>query len=313
MSDQNSERNRGSRMVIVGLILVLLVINAILLYMQHQKTQQNEQQAEIIKTKTSELEEQIKTYEALKADFERQSQELQQLGGSNDSLRAQIAAITADLNQLRSFRKGSFSIADQKKYRERASNLEQQLKRKDEEIARLKEDNEQLFTENTDLKTTQTRLSDTVSTLKSNNQNLSQKVQLASRLNAEKINVSIINDRGKEKTDDDEEFRARQVDKLKVSFKLSRNDVAEKNSKDIYLRLIEPDGAALYNLSTGGGTFKVEGKDVPYTAKTNILFDNSGQSASFTYDKDAEYKKGVHTVELYSGGYQIGQTTFKLK
>ena len=313
MATNTPERSNNRKLLVVGLILVLLTINGILFYMQHQKTAKVEEQKEVIRVKNTELENQIQVFEALKADFERQSQELQGMGLANDSLTARIAAINKDLQDLRSFRTRSFSLADQRRFRDRANALEQQLRRKDEEIAKLKQDNEELFVENTDLKTTQTRLTDTLSTLRTTNRELSEKVNLASKLTAENIQVTIINRRGKEKEDKDEEYRAKRVDKIRVSFNLGQNEVADKENKEIYMRLIEPDGAALYNLATGSGTFDFEGNETFYTAKRDVVFDNSRQNVSFVFSKGTDYKKGQHTVELYSGGYKIGTTTFTLK
>ncbi|WP_051360102.1 hypothetical protein [Adhaeribacter aquaticus] len=313
MSDNEPNRNNNRKLLIIGLIIVLLSINGILFYMQHQKTEKVEQQEEVIKVKNSELENQIKVYEALKADFERQSEELQSMGLSNDSLEAKIAAVNADLLKLQSFRNSSFSLADQRLYKQRAANFENQLRKKDEEIAKLKEDNEVLFGENTQLKTKQNELSDTISTLKSNNQSLAEKVALASRLEAERIEVNIINNRGKEKEDDEAEYKAKRVDKIKISFNLAKNEVAPKETKEILMRLIEPDGAALYNLQTGSGSFLLNGEETFYTAKRDLVFDNSQQNVTFIYSKGAPYKKGQHTIELYSDGYIIGKTTFVLK
>lgn len=300
-------------LLIVGLIVVLAAINGILIYMNYQKKEKTEEQAEIIEVKNKELENQIKVYEALKADFERQSQELQAMGLENDSLEAKITAISQDLQELRGFRNRSYSLADQRRFRDRAAAFEKQLQEKDGEIARLKQDNEALFTENTDLKTTQTKLSDSLVTMQSTNQQLNEKVRLASRLEAKNINVNIINERGKEKEDDDNEFRAKRVDKLRIDFNLGKNDVAKKEPKTVYMRLIEPDGAALYNLAMGSGTFQIDGEDMYYTAKRDFVFDNTQQGITFTYDKNAEYKKGQHTIELYSEGFLIGKTTFVLK
>lgn len=305
--------NNNRKLLVVGLIIVLLTINGILFYMQHQKTQLVEEKEEIIRVKNSELENQIKVYEALKADFERQSQELQQLGIANDSLEARIATINADLLKLQAFRNSSFSVKDQRLYKDRAANLETQIRRKDAEIAKLKEDNQVLSGENTKLKTAQTQFSDSISTLKSNNISLSEKVALASRLQAENVIINIINRRGKEKEDNDAEYRARRVDKIKVSFRLAKNDVAPKESKEIMMRLIEPDGSALYNLATGSGTFQLNGQETFYTAKRDIIFDNTRQSVSFIYSKGADYKRGAHTIELYSDGYLIGTGSFTLK
>ncbi|KAA9345970.1 hypothetical protein [Adhaeribacter soli] len=313
MSDQSTERNSNRKFLVVGLILVLLSINGILFYMQHQTKQKIDQQEETIRLKNTELEDRIKQYETLKADFERQNQELQAMGLSNDSLQAKMVSLEADLKKLRSFRNGSFSIADQKKFKERAANFEIQLKKKDEEIARLKEDNEVLYGENNTLKTRQNQLSDTITTVRRTNQVLSEKVALASRLEAQYIKVTTINQKGKEREDSDEEFRAKRVDKIKVAFRLAKNEVAEKENKEIMMRLIEPDGAALYNLAMGSGTFAVNGQETFYTAKRDILFDNSGQEVSFVYAKGAEYKRGQHIIELYAEGHLIGKTTFTLK
>ncbi|MBF9254379.1 hypothetical protein I2I11_13820 [Pontibacter sp. 172403-2] len=310
----NSPENRSNRKILIGgLILVLLSINGILFYMNYQKKEKTEEQAEVIRVKNSELENQINVYEALKADFERQSQELQAMGLENDSLETKIAAISADLDELRGFRNKSYSLADQRRFRDRAKAFEAQLKEKDEQIAALKQDNEALTSENTTLKTTQTSLSDSLSTVKSTNKVLSDKVKVASRLEAQNLSVNIINSRGKAKDDNDNEFRAKRVDKIRVVFNLAKNDVATQEPKTVYMRLIEPDGAALYNLSTGSGSFEIDGENMYYTAKRDFVFDNTQQQLSFVYDKDAAYKKGEHTIELYTDGFLIGKTTFTLK
>jgi peptidoglycan hydrolase CwlO-like protein len=307
-------RSNNNRVLLwVALVLVLLGINGVLFYLNQQKGQQNEELTTEVKAKDSKLQEQIKQYEALKTDFERQSQELQALGLSNDSLESRIAGINADLLKLRSFKAGSFSIAQQNMFKQRAQNLEGQLRKKDDEIAQLKKDNETLYTETTTLKERQNKLTDTISTIAKTNRELSDKVSVASRLQADNIKVAIITAKNKEQDDDKSEFKAKRVDKVKVTFNLARNDVSPKETKSIYLRILEPDGAALYNLSTGGGTFTVDGQEAFYTQKQDVVYDNSRQGLQFTYAKGAEYKKGLHTVELYESGTLMGKTTFTLK
>ncbi|MCB2407594.1 hypothetical protein [Hymenobacter lucidus] len=312
--NQSTEPKNNNRvLLIVALILVLLGINGLLFYMNQQKGKQNEQLTADLKVKDSKLEEQIKQYETLKADFERQSQEVQGMGLANDSLESKIAAINADLLKLRSFKAGSFSISEQQRFKQRAASFENQLRKKDEEIAQLKNDNEALYTETTTLKERQNKLTDTITTVVRSNQELSEKVSIASRLQADNIRVGVINSRNKEKDDDENEFKAKRVEKVKVTFNLARNDVSPKETKEIMMRLIEPDGAALYNLSTGGGTFMIDGSEAFYTAKQDIVFDNTRQPVQFLYAKGAPYKTGLHTVELYSGGVMIGKSTFTLK
>ena len=307
-------RSNNSRVLLwVALVLVLLGINGVLFYLNQQKGHKNEELTTEVKAKDTKLQDQIKQYEALKADFERQSQELQALGLSNDSLETKIASVNADLLKLRSFKAGSFSIAQQSLFKQRAQNLEGQLRKKDDDIAQLKKDNETLYTETSTLKEKQNKLTDTISTIVRSNQELSEKVGVASRLQSENIKVAIITSRNKEKEDDKEEFKARKVEKVKVTFNLSRNDVSPKETKAIYMRILEPDGAALYNLSTGGGTFTVDGQESFYPPKQDVVYDNTKQKLEFIYAKGAEYKKGQHTVELYESGQLMGKTTFTLK
>ena len=307
-------RQNNSRVLLwVALVLVLLGINGVLFYLNQQKGTENETLTTEVKAKDTKLQEQIKEYEVLKTDFERQSKELHALGLSNDSLETRIAGINSDLLKLRSFKAGSFSLAQQNLFKQRAVNLEGQLRKKDDDITQLKKDNETLYTETTTLKEKQNKLTDTISTLAKTNQALSEKVGIASRLQANNVRVAIITAKNKEQEDDKEEFKAKRVDKLKVTYNLARNDVSPKETKSIYLRILEPDGAALYNLSTGGGTFTVDGQESFYTQKQDVVFDNTGQALQFTYAKGAEYKKGAHTVELYEGGALMGKTTFTLK
>lgn len=307
-------RKNNSRVLLwVALVLVLLGINGVLFYLNSQKKTENEQLTTQVQVTDTKLQAQIKEYEDLKAKYERQSQDLQKLGLSNDSLEARIAGINADLLKLRSFKAGSFSRAEQQRFKQRALNLESQLRKKDDQIADLKKDNERLYTEGTTLKERQNKLTDTISTIAKTNQELSNKVTVASRLQADNIHVSVLNKKDKEKDDDKEEFKAKRVDRLKVTFRLALNNVSPKDTKQIYMRILEPDGAALYNLSTGGGTFTVDGQEAFYTMKQDVVFDNTRQALSFVYAKGGDYKIGLHTVELYEGGELMGKATFTLK
>ncbi len=307
----NEERSSNNRtLLVVGLILVLLSINGILLYMQRKAKNEVAQKEQEVQNKNAELEDQIKKFMTLKSDFERQSQELQQMGMTNDSLEARIAAVNADLLQLRAFRASSFSVADQKKFRSRAASLETIIRRKDEEITKLKADNQQLFGENTELKTKQNEMTDSLTSLKSTKQALAQKVTIAQRLQTSMMKVNIITTKGKEKADDDAEYKAKRVEKIKITYALSRNDVADQGTKTVYMRMIEPDGSTL---AQGGGTMTVEGQEQPYTSSQEILFTNSNTPYTFVFSKGAAYKEGKHMVELYCNGFQIGSASFTLK
>jgi hypothetical protein len=168
-----------------------------------------------------------------------------------------------------------------------------------------------LFSENTNLKTQKVRLADSINVIDREKRQLAEKVTIASALKAESLEISAINERGKER--DRGEYRAKQIDRIKVAFNLGENNVAKIETKDIYMRLIEPDGAAVFDMATGGGTFMFNGQETFYTAKQEILFDNTKQPVSFVFSKGTPYKSGRHTVELYADGFKIGEGNFVVK
>src|SRR5690606_25087161 len=105
------------------------------------------------------------------------------------------------------------------------------LKEKDSEIIQLRQVNEQLYTENKDLKDTKAEIEEEVVKLNIKQQELEDKVNVAATLRAENIEIAAVNSRGRERTD---EFRNRHLEKLKISFSLADNKVAEAGTKDIY-------------------------------------------------------------------------------
>ena len=54
-----------------------------------------------------------------------------------------------------------------------------------------------------------------------------------------------------------------------------------KEIKTVYLRIIEPTGVTLSDYSIGSGTFPFKGKDLVYTAKQRIFYENNHQSVEF--------------------------------
>jgi seryl-tRNA synthetase len=190
------------------------------------------------------------------------------------------------------------------------------LTQKDEEIALLKQTNDKLNAENTVLKEEKVKLSQSVSDLTSQKKELDQKVELASKLRAENFKLAAVTKSNKErvtKSKTQTEFKAKDLDRLKVAFNIADNKVAPMGTKTLFLRVIEPEGSALYDLSSGSGTFPLDGVDVYYTAKQDILFDNKKPQVEFLYKKGTDYKKGKHTIEIYCEGALIGSSQFIVK
>jgi hypothetical protein len=76
-----------------------------------------------------------------------------------------------------------------------------------------------------------------------------------------------------------------------------------------------PRGEVVRSFSSGAsGYFDHNGKKLTFSAKTAIEYDGDGQNVCILYEKPQEsrFVEGAYAVTLYSGGYLIGQSEFKV-
>ena len=94
---------------------------------------------------------------------------------------------------------------------------------------------------------------------------------------------------------------------------MDENKLAEIGTKKILLRILDPEGSALYNVGSGSGSFTYRGSELFYTGYTELLFDNTQQTVKFEYEKGSEFKSGKYDTELYCEGARIGRSSFIVK
>ncbi|WP_224995663.1 chromosome segregation protein SMC [Cesiribacter sp. SM1] len=304
---ENTGKSSGknTKTLIIAIIALLLIINGVVYYMDYREKE--EMRAEIA-SKDTELADTYRRLNDMTTELDARIAEIEKLGGNVEELEKAKAELEAEKQQLQ--RSGEIARRRLNEVNAKVKGYETLLREKDVEITRLRTLSDSLYAENTNLKTTQNQLSDSVRTINQNRQELSKKVAIASRLKAENIKVAAVNKRGKER---EGEFRDGQIDKLKVTFNLADNPVAPIESKDILLRVIDPNGNVLFDVATGSGTMMIDGREEFYTAQQNILFDNTRQQLTYMYDKGSEFEEGVYNVELYADGFMIGQEKFRVK
>ncbi len=153
---------------------------------------------------------------------------------------------------------------------------------------------------------------------KRNNENLSlenaglkNKVAIGAKLNTSALTILGIKMRsnGKEK----ETMKAKQVEKLKLTFKVAENFVSVKGEKEIYLKITSQDGTTLYNQATGTATFKFQGDESLYTQKKVIDFNQEAQDVTIYWSKGTEFALGKYKAEIFADGFRIGAVDFELK
>ncbi|MCS6824509.1 MAG: hypothetical protein NZ529_09450 [Cytophagaceae bacterium] len=293
--------------LLVALIVVLCALVIYLIYNNSQNQEVITRQKDQIEADSATINEKIRELEELNLALNRAKMEVEELGEKSDSLQMKIIALNKLLDDVkkgnqRNIARLNAQIAEFKKL----------LEIKDVEIAQLREKNLSLSSRVDDLSKEKAMMDDSLTAMKSAKTELEKQVAIASMLKAENIKITALNKKDKEL--DKEEYKAKHIVKLKIVATLAENKVARKNEKQIMFRLIEPSGTVIFDKATGGGFFTTnEGKEIPYTDKKVIKYDNTKQTITFVYIKGTPYKSGVHKVELYAENYLIGEATFTVK
>ncbi len=154
-------------------------------------------------------------------------------------------------------------------------------------------------------------ISDSLSGVSDKARELEGKVAIGAALRARNVKVYAVSDKGKVREGD--KVRARRIDKVRVDFILEKNALTQNDSKKILLRILDPSGATISDVSTGSGTFDFNGQEQSFTYSKEVGYTNSNQDVSILYDKSGDFKSGNYTVELYSEGFKIGEGAFSVK
>jgi hypothetical protein len=114
---------------------------------------------------------------------------------------------------------------------------------------------------------------------------------------------------------DTETSKASKVDKIKVTFDISDNDLTPPGNKDIYIRIITPDAQELSEAKDDGHQFTFGNTTAYFAGKKTIDYQNQPMSVLVNCPKakDGELLPGKYMVEIYSEKTMIGQTTLVLE
>ena len=296
--------NQGKNSIIIVLVLLVL-ISGVKLYTDYVDRSKKAEEIFFLSSENNRLNNRI---DSVTYQLDLRIQEINKLGGDFQTLETLRDQLVVERNSLKERSEPEILALNQK-----IKNLNGLLLEKDKEILELRAANQELYSENKDLKNTQSQIEMEVVELTFQKQQLQAKVNEAAKLRVEDIEVVAINSRGKERMETLKDFRKRQIEKLKVSFKLSDNKIAEKGSRYIFIQVLAPTGQPIFDVAKGSGTFLVNGLEQFYTAKQDVIFDNSGQNLVFFYEKGSEYSNGEHLIKIFIDSYEAGSKTFTVK
>jgi len=309
MTDNNNNKSSTGRAILLGLVALLAGGAGWLAYTNFDKSEKIEQLNDANKDKEEEIAQQVEQIKLIQDDLEEIRKVRDSLNLDNSELKTKIEELDKLMAQAKA--NANSSNAQKVEFERQLRAIKVERDRLLAEIKSLHLQNDTLVAANDSLVVSKRRLGDSISELKTKELDYKQKIEIASILKAESFKIEALDSKGKVREGD--EFKSKRIEKLKVSFKFADNKVAKSNSKNIYLRLIEPSGTALFDLATGGGTTEAEGRTISYTAKKEVEFDNSRQLVTFVYEKPTEYVKGQHKIEIYADGHFIGESSFLVK
>lgn len=301
LQDKSKKGENGKNILIIVLV-ILVIISGIKLYADYKDKTKKSEEILILSEENNDLNRRI---DSITFQLDLRIQEIEKLGGDIRSLEEIKEQLIAERNSDR--KRSTEEIAALNR---RIDNYARTLKEKDAEIIQLREVNQQLLTENQSLRSTQAQIEDEVVKLNQKQQELQEKVNIATVLRAENINIAAVNSRGREREDG---FKNRQIEKLKISFNLADNKVAEHGNKDVYVQVIAPNNQPIFDVAKGSGTFTIDGREEFYTVHQDINFNNTKQTLNYYYEKGSKYAPGIYEVRIFAEGHQIGNKTFEVK
>jgi chromosome segregation ATPase len=325
----NKQSQQRLLTIAVLVIMVLLLINAFLLFNKVS-------QGKVIEEQKTELTE----AETLKTELEKQyhdaQAELEAMKGSNEELNAIIDQQKLELEQQRDkvnrlLRDGKELNRARAELRNFKSQVEEYLAR----ISQLTAENESLRSERDDLSTQARSLSQNLDSAAAANRQLSDekqaltaekqalseersrlsdKVNLASVIKVNSLEITPLKERSSGK--DVKKKYAKNVEKLKICFKTTDNLITKAGTEQFHVRVLTPRGETMSAENTGGGKIfnRDTGEEMLFSFSKEVEYDNRSAQVCHVWSPSLEsFSQGKYTVEVYNKGHRAGTGQVVLK
>jgi hypothetical protein len=148
------------------------------------------------------------------------------------------------------------------------------------------------------------------STLQSEKDNL---YKVGSVIKASGMTVTAFNVKSKSKENDTQ--KARKTDKIKITFNLSENRIAPKGKREIYVRMITPDGKEWTESADADHMFTFNNSKGFFAAKKSITYENDEMPVEILVKKKdkEEFLPGKYQIEVNMDNNTIGSASLELE
>ena len=229
-----------------------------------------------------------------------------QLKTTNDTINAQLEEQKAKVVELmENLRRTKASNRDSlKKYKAEIETMRSIMRSFIVQIDSLNTKNIMLTEENN-------RLTGQLSNVKNENKKLSNakdslqgRVKEAEALKAVGLKLVALNDR------DNETTRIIKTQKFRVTFTINENEMTKTGEKDVFVRIVKPNGEILKNENTG--FFKYQGNEIAYSGKKTINYDGKAQATTLYAISREVLSAGIYQADIFCDGKNIGSVSVKL-
>lgn len=283
---------------LVALIGVLVLVIVVALFYIANKNKQITTMEQQFSVDKQELEDE---YEAISMQYEGFKFSVQ-----NDSLLYKLESEQAKVQRLQEELRttDASNKAEISRLKNELATLRKVLKSYVQQIDSLHRLNTELQEKNEQITQQYQKTSRTLTQVSQEKQQLTEKVSLASKLDATGINIKAINDRGKDQK------RLSRSSQFVLSFLITKNITAQPGERIIYARIMTPDGGVL---SKGNDTFKYENGNLKYSMKRIIEYGGEEANVTMYWDIEEFLMAGTYKVDIFADGNHIGSTSFSMQ
>ena len=294
---ETKEINKMSMLILALVVLGLIIVGAAY-YIFHQQKQMDEM------TQSFDLEKEMMADDLNELSLQYEGYKF---SVSNDSLVALLSTEQAKvqrlMEELRTVK--STNAKEIARLKKELATLRKIMRNYVIQIDSLNRANEQLKVEKNEAVQKYRRASTTAASLKREKEKLTERVTLASKLDATGISVTPVTSRGKlAKT-------IKKAVQFVVNFKVTKNVTAPVGEKMIYVRIMKPDDDIL--VKSRGDVFTFEGKDINYSMKKMIEYEGEEVPVTMYWNIEEFLSPGTYRVDIFADGNLIGQQSFTLK
>ena len=293
--------NKTSK-IILGVSIALILILGAFIYMQFSKISEAENQlVELTQVMEFEKQQSIEEYEKLAMEYEEFYIET-----SNDSLlklfdeeKQKVQQLLQELKTVK-----ATNARRIKELQKELGTVRGVLKSYIYKVDSLNTVNDHLKKENVKVKKQIAEAQEIKRQLEEKTNELDAKINLASILEADDIQIKTLNKKGKVTKS------LKRITNIEICFKVLRNITAERGYKTVYLRIADANGEVL---TTETKTFEFEGKELIYSAKKEIEYNGENTPVCMYYKVTNPLQTGSYSIAIFADGNLIGTTGIVLK